>query len=246
LCGTARAQESDVPTTSERARRFDAGGAVREGLFLPSTLAARVGATPAYVSAFGGYDTAGRAPIAATTVEVQLWGPIAIRGGAQYSASREGARPSFGGRAQLLRQERHGVDGAVSVFYRPEGFTEPEGEIETFVSLGRRFGRATVIGNLVYGQDPEGNERDGEVRAAAQVGMGRWTLGAEARARFALGAQHGAQAKAEPTFDLLAGPVAAATLGSIAIFAGAGPTLLRAGGTSTLGVTGLAGLGAVY
>ena len=74
--------------------------------------------------------------------------------------------------------------------------------------------------------------------------MGRWTLGAEARARFALGAQHGAQAKAEPTFDLLAGPVAAATLGSIAIFAGAGPTLLRAGGTSTLGVTGLAGLGA--
>ena len=84
--------------------------------------------------------------------------------------------------------------------------------MEAFVSLGRRFGRATVIGNLVYGQDPEGNERDGEVRAAAQVGMGRWTLGAEARARFALGAQHGAQAKAEPTFDLLAGPVAAATL----------------------------------
>ena len=103
---------------------------------------------------------------------MRVWGPFAIRGGAEYSNVRKEARPTIGGRVQLLRQERHGVDGSLSVFYRPEGFTEPEGEIETFVSLGRRFDRISVLGNLVYGQDPEGNERDGELRFASLYARG--------------------------------------------------------------------------
>src|SRR5262249_29423837 len=146
------------------------------------------------------------APIGGATAEVRIWGPFAIRGGAEYSTERREARPTIGGRGQFLRQERHGIDGSFSVFYRPQGFTEPEGEIESFVSLGRRFDRVALLGNLVYGQDPEGNERDGEVRLASLYGVGRWSLGFDSRMRFALGAQRGAMALAEPKFDLLAGP----------------------------------------
>ena len=39
--------------------------------------------------------------------------------------------------------------------YRAEGFNEPEGEIETVLSVGRRVGRTMLIGNVAYGQDPK-------------------------------------------------------------------------------------------
>ena len=82
------------------------------------------------------------------------------------------------------------------------------------MSVGRRFGRYSVLGNLVYGQDPEGHERDGEIRAAALGALGRWTLGLDSRFRFAIGSQQTAMARAEPSFDLFGGPVAGAVVGS--------------------------------
>jgi len=177
---------------------------------------------------------------------VRVWGPFAIRGGAEYSTERKAARPTVGGRVQILRQERHGLDGSLGVFYRPEGFTEPEGEIESFVSLGRRFERVSVMGNLVYGQDPEGNERDGEVRFASLYGVGRWSVGLDSRLRFAIGTQKSANAAAEPKFDLLAGPVAAATVGPVALFAQAGPSVLKVTSATSVGVAALGGLGSVF
>jgi len=221
--------------------------AVREGALLPSTLAPRVGATPALAFGFAGYDGARSSAIGGATAEVRVWGPFALRGGAEYSPVRKEPRPTIGGRVQLLHQERHGIDGSLSVFYRPEGFTEPEGEIETFVSLGRRFDRLTVLGNLVYGQDPEGNERDGEVRFASLYAAGRWTFGVDSRLRFAIGTQKSAMAQAEPRFDLLAGPLAAATVGPVALFAQAGPSVLKLAGTSTaVGVAAVGGVGSVF
>ena len=220
--------------------------AVREGALLPSTLAPRVGANAALAIGFAGYDGARSAPIGSATAEVRVWGPFALRGGAEYSTSRKEPRPTIGGRVQLLRQERHGIDGSVSVFYRPEGFTEPEGEIETFVSLGRRFDRLAVMGNLVYGQDPEGNERDGELRFASLYAMGRWAFGVDSRLRFAIGTQKSAMAQAEPRFDLLAGPLASATVGPVAFFAQAGPSVLKLAGSTSAGVAALGGVGSVF
>jgi len=246
---TARAQapapeaEAEVATTPPP----QITTAVRDGAVLPSTLSPRVGANAALAFGFAGYDGARSAPIGSATAEVRVWGPFALRGGAEYSTVRKEPRPTIGGRVQLLRQERHGVDGSLSVFYRPEGFTEPEGEIETFVSLGRRFDRITVLGNLVYGQDPEGNERDGEVRFASLYAAGRWTFGVDSRLRFAIGTQKSAMAQAEPKFDLLAGPIAAATVGPVALFAQAGPSVLKLAGSSTsAGVAALGGLGSVF
>jgi hypothetical protein len=220
--------------------------AVREGALLPSTLTPRVGATAAVAFGFAGYDGARSAPLGGATAEVRVWGPFAIRGGAEYSDGRREARPTIGGRVQLLHQERHGVDGSVSVSYRPEGFTEPEGEIETFVSLGRRFERFSVLGNLVYGQDPEGNERDAELRFASLYAAGRWSFGVDSRLRFALGTQKSAMALAEPKFDLMAGPIATAVVGPIAFFGQAGPSVLKVTGSTSAGVAALGGVGSVF
>jgi hypothetical protein len=159
---------------------------------------------------------------------------------------RKEGRPTIGGRVQLLRQERHGIDGSFSVFYRPEGFTEPEGEIESFVSLGRRWDRVSLFGNLVYGQDPEGNERDGEIRFASLYGTGRWAFGLDSRFRFAIGTQRGPNAAVEPKFDLLAGPIASATVGPVAFFAMGGPSVLKVTGSTSSGVAALGGLGSVF
>jgi hypothetical protein len=220
--------------------------AVGDGLFAPLTLSGNVGANLAVVSGMGGYDSARHRALASTGAEVRLWGPVALRVGAEYTGDRTQARPTAGIRAQVFRQQRHGVDGAVSVFYRPEGFTEAEGEVETFLSVSRRGQFLTVAANLVYGQDPEGNERDGEVRLYAQHGWKRFALGLDSRARFALGAQKGASAMAEPRFDLLAGPVATATVGSVALFAEASPSVVRMSNGTFIGVAVMSGLGTVF
>jgi hypothetical protein len=240
----AAAQEAEVER--EIVPVADVATAARDGAFLPSTLSPRVGAVPALVSAYGGYDSAHEAAIGTVVTEVRLWGPVAIRIGVEYSPIRNEPRPTVGGRVQLLQQERHGIDGALGVFYRPEGFTEPEGEIETFASIGRRFDRVSLLGNLVYGQDPEGNERDGEVRAGALYAAGRFTVGLDARFRFAIGTQKGTMAAAEPKLDLLAGPVAMVAAGPLLLFAEAGPSLLKVTGETSFGVAGVSGVGAVF
>jgi len=252
LAGTARAQaqtedEPEIPEVEKpMAPPPEIRTAVADGALLPSTLAPRVGATAGVALGFAGYDGARSAPIGSATAEVRVWGPFAVRGGVEYSSARKEGRPTIGGRVQLLRQNKHGVDGSVSVFYRPEGFTEAEGEIESFVSLGRRWERVSVFGNLVYGQDPEGNERDAEVRFASLYGVGSWSFGLDSRLRFAIGTQKGTMAAAEPKFDLLAGPVASATVGPVAFFAMGGPSVLKVTNGTATGIAALGGVGSVF
>jgi hypothetical protein len=243
LASGARAQ--DLP---EQRRPWEpAVTAAASGSYLPETLSARVGATPAFGYGSGGYDSSRRGPLLDSAVEAAIWGPFAIRVQATYSNDTDRMRPSVAGRVQLLRQERNGVDGSLTVFFKTEGFTETEGEIETFVSVGRRFERFSLIGNLVYGQDPEGNERDGEVHAAI-FHQYKWLFyGLDSRVRFAIGTQHGHAATTEPVFDFNAGPVVIAATGPVAFFAQAGPSAFElSNGPSRLGVAALGGLGAAY
>ncbi len=217
------------------------------GAYLPETLSAKVGSTPAFGYGSGGYDSSRRGPLVDSAVEVAIWGPFALRAQATYSNDTDKMRPSIAGRVQFLRQERHGVDGSLTVFFKTEGFTETEGEIETFASVGHRFEQVALIGDLVYGQDPEGNERDGEVHAAA-FRQYKWLFyGLDSRVRFAIGTQHGHAATTEPVFDFMGGPVAMAATGPIAIFAQAGPSAFEMDHSATrVGVAALAGLGAAY
>ena len=246
LSVVAQAQEVDEGA----ARPPDpAALAAADGAFLAQTLPARVGGVQVFGLGSGGYDSARRGPLIDSAVEARVWGPFALRAQTTYSNDTGRMRPALGARAQLLRQEKHGVDGAVSVFYKTEGFTEAEGELETFASFGRRFGRSYLLANLVYGQDFDGNERDGEVRAAAfrQNRAGWLVIGLDTRTRFAIGPQHGRAATIEPTFDFTAGPVATAVAGPIALFAEAGPSAFRLAGADTrYGLATLAGLGAAF
>jgi len=241
----SRAQAQEATESRQTAHPTDV--AVVEGAFLPQALSARVGSTQGFALGSAGFDSARSGPLIDSAVEVSVWGPFALRVQATYSNDTKKMRPSIGGRAQLLRQEQHGIDGAITVFYRTEGFTEAEGEIETFASVGRRFESFSAVGNLVYGQDADGNERDGEIRAAVWHQGRRLALGLDTRARFAIGTQHGRAATSEPSFDFFAGPIATVLAGPVALFAESGPSVFRlAGGPTRAGAVALAGVGAAF
>jgi hypothetical protein len=121
------------------------------------------------------------------------------------------------------------------------------GEIESTIAIGHRFDHAYVLGNVAYGQDPEGNERDGEIRASVLHEAGRLVLGVESRARSAIGAQHGMNSALEPRFDALVGPTALLAIGTFVGFAEVGPSAVRLPGADmTCGVASVAGLASVF
>jgi hypothetical protein len=215
------------------------------GAFLPFSQPAVLDQQRAYALGLGGYDSARHTGTFEAATEVRVWGPIALRGGAVYTNGDRTLRPSFGARLQLLRERRQGVDGAFGVFYRPEGLTEPEGEIESVLSIGAHAGQTYLLGNLLYGQDPEGNERDGELRLAAlRPVWARFLLGFDARLRFDLGSNAVKLAQRhEATLDALIGPSATALVGPLALSLQGGGSALRLGQSTAYGAFVMMGIG---
>jgi hypothetical protein len=214
------------------------------GAFLPLTQSATLDKQAAVGSAFGGYDSTRKAGLFEATAEVRLWKGLSLRGGAVYSPDKDRLRPAFGARYQFLSESRHGVDGGLGVFYRPEGLTEAEGEIEAVLSAGRHLGATYLVGNLIYGQDPEANERDGEVRIAALHPVGEMVfLGLDGRARFDLGSQPN---RLEAKLDAVVGPVATVVAGPVALSVQGGASALRLKDTTKLGAVVLGGLGSSF
>lgn len=119
------------------------------------------------------------------------------------------------------------LDGATTstayLFYKTEGFTEPEGEIEALVSFERAFGAVRAGANIAYGQDPEGNERDGELALVAQVEPRTgWFVGGVVRYRDALGSTKEAIVR-----DGFAGPTTTVTFGAFAVSVNAGVAMTQ-------------------
>ena len=146
---------------------------------------------------------------------------------------------------QVLTQEAAGLDLGAGLFYRPEGFTEAEGEIEFALAFARHFGRLGTFANLFYGQDPEAAERDGEMRLAALYAVSSAVhAGFDARLRFDLGSEEGKRrAEGGAEYDLVLGPTANVALGPIAAIAQAGLTVFgvtpaRVGALILFGVAG--------
>jgi hypothetical protein len=219
-----------------------------DGAFLPLTMHARVGDQGAYLTSTAGYDGGRSSGLVQGTAEVTVWGPIAIRAGAVYAESVNTLRPTFGAHVQALRQERHGIDASVAVVYKPEGLTEGEGEIETILAFGRRQGRWNLLGNLVYGQDPDLQEADTEMRLAALCGFGRVQVGIDTRLRLGLKSkptQDPRQRLFEADADVVAGPTGMLVLGPVALIGQVGVSAIKVGGWQT-GAIGLAGFGASF
>ncbi|HXU06355.1 MAG TPA: hypothetical protein VN903_35610 [Polyangia bacterium] len=244
--------EDDAPSTSDvppqqidAVARPAAATTAAVGGFLPFAQPATLAGQRALAVGFGGYDSAKRASTVEAATEVHLFGPIAVRGAAVYTASSGTLRPSFGGRLLALREGRHGIDGAFGVFYRPEGLTEPEGEIESVISLGRHVGATYLLGSVVYGQDPEGRERDGEVHlAGVRPVRSRFLVGLDGRLRFDLGSDTARlAAHHEATLDANVGPGVAAFLGPIALSLHGGGSALRLQQTTSYGGFALIGIG---
>jgi hypothetical protein len=215
------------------------------GQFLPTTLSARTDSQRGYFLAFAGYDSARKSAQSEALVDVSILSWLAVRGGFLYTQHPNRTRPTIGVRAQPLSQENVGIDLGVGAYYRPEGFTEGEGEIELVVAVGRRFGRLATFANLVYGQDPEAAERDGEVRLAALYAVTQSVqAGFDARLRADLGSEEGKRrAEGGAEYDLVFGPTASYAIGPIAVIAQGGMSVFgtnpaKPGGVIQLGIAG--------
>jgi hypothetical protein len=245
LCLPAAARaDSPEGETSPGPRVRDTAASAGRGNFLFLSHGAAVDGQTAFGAAAGGYDGARGSALFEATAEVRVWGPVAVRGGAVYTGTDQRLRPTFGVRVQALREAAHGLDATLGAFYRPEGLTEPEGELEAVMAAGAHLGRTYLLGNLVYGQDPEGNERDGEVRLAAVAPIGsRLLLGFDGRLRFDLGSQ--AAGRAEPALDLMVGPTATVPLGRVALLLQGGASVVKAAAVGA-GPFVLGGLGSSF
>jgi len=240
--GLARGQ--DEAATEGASRAPSVSRAAASGALLPFTSGAPLQDQRAVGAAFGGYDSTRQAALFEVAAEARIWRGLSLRGGAFYTASTDTLRPSFGARYQLLSESRAGFDGSLGVFYRPEGLTEPEGEIETVLSAGRHLGRTYLLANLVYGQDPEANERDGEVRIAALRPVGSLLfLGLDGRVRFDMGSK---PTKLEAKLDAIAGPVATVLAGPVALTLQGGASALRLKDSTSYGAVVLGGLGSSF
>jgi hypothetical protein len=225
--GRAAAAEDLPPAESPPSRP---GAAEALPRFLPGTQAAAVGPQTVVASAWGGYDAAMKAPVASMSTEVRLLPRLVLVAGAAYAvpnALGQGGgdfRPQLGARLQLLEQARYGLDVGVAFLFREDRFGAEDGLFQGVLSLGRRFGRTTAIMNVVYGQDGEGDDHEGEVRLAVLTDVGaRFHLGIDGRATTALASTDPRRAElGTPSGTVFAGPLAAFTYGPIAVMAEVG------------------------
>jgi hypothetical protein len=168
------------------------------------------------------------------SAEARVWGPLRVV--ASVAISDE-ARPGAG----------IGVDvfegGTVYLRYKAEGFSEPEGELEAMLAAGRQLDGVRLAGMLAYGQDPEGNERDGEAGASIQLGVTDTVYaGVGGRYRDALGSTKETLAR-----DALAGAVGTWRVGRIAVGALVGLAMTETRGMPRkFGTGGALSVGALF
>lgn len=247
LCVAARAQTNDQGPPR---RPRDAAQTTRDGTFLPTTLAARVGDQHVTGLFLGGYETtAGQGAIFSGVAEAALFHRVALRAGVEYLSATQQAAPLVGVRVGILTQERYGFDLGGAFQYRNRGFTQASGEFEMLILASRRWNRLGVYGNLAYGQGTDSKERDGEIRAAVLYAIHeKANIGLDARARFDLGEETPARAtnKLESDFDLLAGPLATLAVGPFMLMAQAGIHTLVQHEKPRSGFAAVAGLGTSF
>lgn len=99
-------------------------------------------------------------------------------------------RPGIGLKWQFLGSPASKGSLAVLALFRPEGFNEPEGEVELHVLGGYRAGRTEVALDLAAGGDPDGAEQDVEAHVGAGYKLtSNLVVGAEGQSRAGLGSK---------------------------------------------------------
>jgi hypothetical protein len=214
------------------------------------TAPARLADAPIAGSTWAGYDGAIEGPRVTVSVEAALVRRLAIVVGADSSSDANGqfaVRPLIALRLQVLEQGAAGVDAAAAVTYRQDRFDADGGFIQGTIALGRRLDRLLLGLNLTYGIDPEGDDHEGEVCAAARVeATPSFYLGVDGRYRHDLGSTDPNRAERDRSdSELLAGPTASYVHGRWAVMLEAGISRVVTISTHTAPVA-LAGYAATF
>jgi hypothetical protein len=242
-----RAHAEDVVAPAPEAEITSSRATTR---FLPNTSSAMVGTSLDVSSAWGGYDGAARTPIFNVGTEVRIVRRVALTAGVAYgnaSAADAGLRPQLGARVQLFQQAASGVDASLAVMFRQDRFTAEDGLFQGALAVGRSFGETSAVMNVVYAQDGEGDDHEGEVRlAGVRHVRGGLHLGVEGRYMHSIDSTDPhRQALGTPSMEAMAGPLVAYVAGTWTLLAEAGFAARETLHLET-GVTALGGVGTTF
>jgi hypothetical protein len=185
-----------------------------------------------------GYDGARQLADATAHVEVTLIPRLSIFAAVTYGEETAGtSRPALGAAFQITDPRTTWVGARISTAYKPEGFSEPEGEIETILVLSHLINTDVARTFVAYGRDPDGHESD------VELGLGylhpltdTWLVGLTSRGRYAIQLKD-----VGPRWDLIAGAVGDLTMDRWRF-----EVLVGGGAVDTSGVkAGVIGLGSV-
>jgi hypothetical protein len=244
LC-LASAAAQDLPAPELRAEP-----STEATRFLPGTASAVVGRSASVTNAWGGFDGAARSAVASVTTELRVFDRVSLDAGFSYgatSAPDTGLRPQLGARVQFLDQARAGVDASAAFLFREDRFTSEDGLFQGSLAIGRSFGATSAVVNVVYGQDGEGDDHEGEVRLAALRRVrGGLHLGAEGRYMHSLASTDPHRAAlGTPSMEAMAAALAAYTTGPWAFVLEGGVGSRRTTDLET-GLVALAGVGTAF
>jgi hypothetical protein len=221
-----------------------------EEQYLVGIVSPRLG-TRALATGFGGYDTARESAVLGAAAEVTLTRWLGLRAGFYYvptGPDNDNVRPNVGLRAQVLRQQNHGVDGAAAFNYRQERYVEDGGLLEAVLSVGRTGDSFTSFANVAYAQDPEADDFEGEVRGAALYRLApALAAGLQASYRRDLGStDQRRETRVQPDYEVIAGPVLTYARGGWVMLVQGGVDSLKQGETSRTGAVAVAGVGTSF
>src|SRR5262249_21750886 len=139
------------------------------------------------------------------------------------------------------------VDATASAGYRQDRFEADGGFFQGTLALGRTFDRLQVVLNLVVGVDPEGDDLEGEVRAAGLVEVSQGVhLGVDGCYRHDLGSSDRLRGERDRVSSEQIGAATAAFVrGGSAVMVEAGVARVTATSTRTGPIT-LAGYSATF
>jgi len=242
LAQTARDQPQDgeesSPTPPSPALPFDRLDSARPpskpsrsvaaeaGLASPYTLSAKVGQS--WARAVGGYDSATQSFRMSSSAEAAVTRYLSLRADFDHGPSTSATdRVSLGMKLQLLSQNAHGLDLGVGLFYQPNDFRR-EGNVVAALMLDREFDRLILLGSVLLGSDPEGDDQEVDGRLGTLVRVSRLVeVGLDSRFRTAFSSDNKRVGTSSIDWEVALLPSANLRVGPVLLIGEAGVSTLK-------------------
>jgi hypothetical protein len=173
-------------------------------------------------------------------VEGRVYKGLSIRATTELGGLDTRTRPAIGAAYQILDPRTDVIGLRFSSTYKPEGFNEPEGELEHVAVVSKLVGADSVRGFAAFGSDIDFNEADGELGGAyLHTFDPRVVAGASMRYRYGFKTKE----TGEPNWDVTAGAIAAVMVNRVRLEGFAGNETINLLGATHSGLVALFGLG---